>query len=250
MYKGKKISVYVPCRNESLNLESIKNRMPEFVDEVLVISNCSTDNTYEKAKELGFKSIIDNRTKNGIGYGFAHMTGIHNSTGDVLISIDGDGQHPIENIEKILDYYLENDLNFVSCNRFPPKKGGYLNIKQWIGAKVLNLEAWLLYGVKFNDILCGMWIFDKSIVSSLKLTEGDWNLSPQIKINAALNPDIRFSEFNIYQYKRYSGSSHQQHFKTGLKHMVWLFTNRVSLLFSKLKYKTSTLENYTNISSE
>lgn len=235
MYRDKKITIYIPCRNESKNLELIAKRIPHFVDEVIAVSNRSSDDTVEKAKLLGMKAVEDNRTVGGIGYGYAHMTGIENATGDILISIDGDGQHPVEDIASIIDFLIDNDLDFISCNRFPPKKNAYLGFKQWFGSKVLNFEANFLYGTEFRDILSGMFVFKREVANKLNLTEGGWDLSPQIKINAATNPEINFSEFNIFQYSRMSGKTHQSHLKTGIQHMSWIFRNWVGLRANSLK---------------
>ena len=72
-----------------------------------------------------------------------------------------------------------------------------------------------------------MWVFKKDIRDDLKLTMGEWNLSPQIKINAATNPDIAFAEYSIAQHQRL-GETHQNYFKTGFSHAVWILKNRFS----------------------
>jgi hypothetical protein len=54
---------------------------------------------------------------------------------------------------------------------------------------------------------------------------GDWNLSPQIKLNAACNPNIRFTEYSIKQRLR-KGETKQDYFKTGFSHAFWIFKNR------------------------
>jgi len=70
-----------------------------------------------------------------------------------------------------------------------------------------------------------MWLFRKEIIGELSLTMGEWNLSPQIKINAATNPDIKFEEFSIAQHQRL-GKTKQHYFKTGFAHAKWIFFNR------------------------
>jgi hypothetical protein len=59
---------------------------------------------------------------------------------------------------------------------------------------------------------------------------GEWNLSPQIKINAAHHPEIAFSEYSIAQHQRL-GESHQAHYKTGFQHLWWIFKNRFRTKF-------------------
>jgi glycosyltransferase involved in cell wall biosynthesis len=227
MYRNKRITLCLPCRNEAGHLKEVVKRIPKFVDEVIVISNKSKDNTVEVAKKLKLKALEDNRTIGGIGYGFAHMTGIENATGDIIVGADGDATYPIEDLAKVIDYLLDEKLDFVSCNRYPLQPGTKIPFKLRLGVNTLNTEVRLLHGIKINDILSGMWVFRKEVKNKLNLTMGDWNLSPQIKINAAKHPKIRFSEFSIAQHQRL-GESHQAHYKTGFSHLWWIFRNRWS----------------------
>lgn len=225
MYRNKKISVCLPCRNEAKHLYQVVKRIPSFVDEIIVISNNSKDNTVAVAKKLKLIALQDNRTIGGIGYGFAHMTGIARASGDIVVGADGDATYPIEDLAKIIDYLLDNNLDFVSCNRYPLQPGTKIPFKLQLGVNVLNYEVRLFYGQHINDILSGMWVFKRSIVDQLYLTMGEWNLSPQIKINAMRNPKIAFSEFSIAQHQR-MGESHQAHYKTGFQHLFWIARNR------------------------
>lgn len=225
MYRNKRITVCFPCRNEASHIEEVVKRVPDFVDEIIVISNNSSDNTVEVARKLGVKAYEDNRTIGGIGYGFAHMTGIKNATGDLIVGADGDATYPIERLSEIIDFLLDESYDFVSCNRYPLQKGVRIPFKLRFGVGLLNLEVRLLYGKKINDILSGMWVFKKEVVSDLRLTMGEWNLSPQIKLNALTSPRIKFSEYSIAQHQR-MGSSHQNYFKTGLSHLLWICKNR------------------------
>ena len=49
MYKGQTITVIIPCLNEEQGIEKVLRAMPEFVDEVIVVDNNSTDRTSEVA---------------------------------------------------------------------------------------------------------------------------------------------------------------------------------------------------------
>ena len=57
MYKGQKITVVIPCLNEEQGIEQVLRRMPEFVDQVIVVDNGSTDRTSEVAKQFGAQVI-------------------------------------------------------------------------------------------------------------------------------------------------------------------------------------------------
>lgn len=226
MIQGRKISLCLPCRNEGGHLKGVIARVPNCVDEIIVISNRSTDNTLQIAQNMGGRviGIADDRTIGGIGYGFAHMTGIATATGDIIIGADGDATYPIHDIEKIVDYLLSNDLDFISCNRYPLVGDTKIPFKLRLGVGMLNWEIRILYGLKIKDALSGMWVFRREIRDQLALTMGEWNLSPQIKISAATNPKIAFGEYSIAQEQRL-GKTKQDYFKTGFNHARWIFIN-------------------------
>jgi glycosyltransferase involved in cell wall biosynthesis len=207
-------------------LESEIKRLPPFVEEIIIVSNRSTDKTVEVAKGLGLKTIVDDRAKNGIGYGYAHMTGLAAATGDIIITADADGTYPIDKLTDLIDFMLDNDLDFVSCNRYPLKERDQIGWILQSGVKMLNLEVKALYNTSIKDILSGMWLMNSKTKELLNLTEGDWNLSPQIKINAALNKNIKFSEHHIRVNNRL-GRTKQQYLKTGLSHMYWIAKNKL-----------------------
>ncbi len=227
MIANKRITVCLPCRNEGRHLKEVIRRIPKSVDEIIVISNNSSDNTVQIAKKLGVKVLEDNRAINGIGYGYAHISGIEHATGDIIVGADGDATYPLEEIDTIVSYLIDNKLDFVSCNRYPIHENTHhIPIKLRFGVWILNQEVRLLYGYKIKDILSGMWVFKKSVAKKLNLKMGDWNLSPQIKLNAIQHPNINFDEYSIAQYQRL-GTTHQQHFKTGVSHLLWIAKNRL-----------------------
>ena len=57
MYKGQAITVIIPCLNEEQGIEKVLRAMPDFVDEVIVVDNDSTDGTSTVAASLGAKVI-------------------------------------------------------------------------------------------------------------------------------------------------------------------------------------------------
>jgi glycosyltransferase involved in cell wall biosynthesis len=199
--------------------------VPKFVDEVLIISNNSTDNTVEEAFKLGVRVLEDNRAIKGIGYGFAHITGINAASSDIVVGADGDGTYPVEQLAEILDNFIDNELNFMSCNRYPLHSDTRIPFKLQFGVWILNMEVKILYRKNIQDILSGMWVIDNRLKSELNLKMGDWNLSPEIKLNAATKSKIKFAEYHIVQHQRH-GESHQNYWKTGLSHMWWIFKNR------------------------
>lgn len=226
MYRNHTISVCLPCRNESKHLAQIVHSVPSIVDEVIVVSNASTDDSVAVARKSGAVALEDNRTIGGIGYGFAHMTGIAGAKGDIIVGLDADGTYPIEDLKGIVDHLLDSELDFISCSRMQLSQ---IPFKLRAGVQLLNLEIQTLYGRKLTDTLSGMWVFRRDVRSQLNLNQGDWNLSPQIKVEAMMNPGIRFAEHAIVQKQRL-GRSHQQYFRTGFSHAWWICKNRLAHL--------------------
>lgn len=226
MYRNHTISVCLPCRNEGKHLARVLHEVPSIVDEVIVVSNASNDDSVEVARSLGAMAYEDDRTIAGIGYGFAHMTGIGVAKGDIIVGLDADGTYPIEELSSIIDYLLDHKVDFVSCSRLERSD---IPFKLRLGVRLLNLEVRLLYGRKLKDTLSGMWLFRHEVQNKLLLDRGDWNLSPQIKLEALMHPDISFAEYPIVQKQRF-GKTHQHYFRTGLAHAYWILKNRVAHL--------------------
>lgn len=224
MIDKKRITLVVPCRNEEKIIAAFIKKVPFYVDEILIVDNGSTDNTAEVAKSAGkrVRVIRETRTLKGIGYGFAHMRGLEEANGDYIVAMDGDDTYPLNAIKTVVRKMQREHWNFVSCNRLPLRNPKAISKTRQLGIKVLNWEIALLYGYPMKDILTGMWIVQKEIVHELKLKEGDWNLSPEIKLAALANPRIRFTEYHIDHFERAHEPSKQQIFKTGFAHLAYI----------------------------
>jgi len=246
MLNNKTISVIIPCKNEEAALYSMLSKMPSYVDEVIVVDNNSTDNTSFIAKTLGAKVILEKRHIDGVGYGFAHQSGIKKATGDILIALDGDDTYPIEKIKDIVNYMDKSGADFVSCSRFPLSNSKAISPTRRLGIKILNLQVSLLYGYKIRDILSGMWAVKRETARKMELKNGEWNFSPEIKLAALTNPNINFSEFHISHDVRLNGLSKQNIWKTGTNHLLYIINRRLTT-DSSLKPKTLKKLAYTSI---
>jgi len=138
-------------------------KVPKYVDEVIVIDNKSTDNTAYIAKLMGARVVSEKRTENGVGYGFAHQTGMKHAKGDIIVALDGDDTYPIEKIKDIVKYMDKSAAGFVSCSRFPLTNSNAISRLRQLGVKFLNAQVSLLYGYRVNDILSGMWAMDRDV---------------------------------------------------------------------------------------
>lgn len=229
MITGKTITLVVPCRNEASALFTFLQKIPCYVDEILVVDNNSSDKTSVIARGGGAKVLTERKQLNGIGYGFAHQRGLREARGDYIVALDGDDTYPVEHIQRIIKYMQKRSLDFVSCNRLPLKEKAAISRIRQLGIKILNAQISALYGYKFNDILTGMWIMKKEVKDKLTLQSGDWNLSIEIKLEARKNRTINFAEYHIPHFSRLKEQSKQNIWKTGLEHFWYVVWRRVTI---------------------
>jgi glycosyltransferase involved in cell wall biosynthesis len=227
MLEGYKISVVMPGRTVSHILEYQLNQIPDFVDEIILVSNRSKDDTLEKARFLQTTNpklvvLEDNRAdRDKIGYGYAIQTGLAATTGDLVFKIDVDGTYPVEILDQVIDYMLANDLDLISCNRYPVRPATKIPWIIRLGVAVLNLEVAILFGYPIKDVISGMYGGKTAAVRSLNLIEGGWDFSIEFKLASIQKFKHKFGEFHIDQ-KPSQTKSHQNYLKTGLRHMKFI----------------------------
>ena len=198
MYKGQSITVIIPCLNEEQGIRRVLEDMPEFVDEVIVVDNNSTDRTHAVAASLGAKVIHETVR----GYGRSYKRGFANATSDLIVTLDGDHSYPVDALSYLLEAFLHLDVDFLNASRFPVRDRKAMSFKHKIGNLVLSLAMSALYLRWVRDSQSGMWVFRRSILSHMKLVSDGMAFSEEIKIEALKSPRIRFGEISILYTSR------------------------------------------------
>jgi glycosyltransferase involved in cell wall biosynthesis len=198
MYKSLKITVVIPCLNEEQGVEMVLRKMPDFVDEVIVVDNGSTDRTSEVARAFGAKVIREDER----GYGRSYKTGFSQATGDVIITLDGDHSYPPDAISYLLEAFLHLDVDFLNASRFPVRDRAAMSFKHKIGNLILSLAMSMLYFTWVRDSQSGMWVFRRSILADMKLVADGMAFSEEIKIEALKHRSVRFAEISILYTSR------------------------------------------------
>lgn len=226
MLNRKKISLVIPCKNEERIIANTIKNVPSYVDEIIVVDNGSSDNSALVAQEAGAVVVKEPRKLNGVGYGYAHLSGIQKATGDYIFGMDADDTYPSYEIKNIVNYMENGGFDVVSCNRLPLRNPKAISKLRRLGIYVLNVEIAVLYGYPIKDSLTGMWGIKRDCLSKLNLRMGDWNLSPEVKISAIMNKDIKFGEYHIDHFVREKEPSKQAIWKTGWSHFKYIASKR------------------------
>jgi glycosyltransferase involved in cell wall biosynthesis len=223
MYKSLKITVISPCLNEEQGIERVLRRMPEFVDQTIVVDNGSTDRTSEVARELGALVIHEDVR----GYGRSYKTGFAAATGDLIVTLDGDHSYPPDAISYLLEAFLHLDVDFLNASRFPVRTAGAMSLKHKVGNLILSLAMSVLYLRWVRDSQSGMWVFRRSMLQDLRLTSDGMAFSEEIKIEALKRDRARFAEISI-MYTSRMGEMKLNPWRDGFYNLWFLVKKRFS----------------------
>jgi glycosyltransferase involved in cell wall biosynthesis len=222
MYKGLKVSVVIPCFNEEQGIAAVLQSMPDYVDQVVVVDNNSTDETGRIARELGAEVIFENKK----GYGSAYKAGFPRATGDIVATADGDGTYPTNAIGPIIDYMLEKKLDFVSASRFPLVDPKAMRFRNVFGNKILTYVTRVLWLRWIADSQSGMWVMTREALKKLRLESDGMPFSEEIKLEAIETRTIRFGEYHIH-YSERIGETKLFPMKDGVANLLYLFRRRI-----------------------
>lgn len=221
MYKSQRITVIMPCLNEEQGIERVLRRMPEFVDEVIVVDNGSTDRTSDVATALG-AYVIREEVR---GYGRAYKRGFAHANGDIIVTLDGDHSYPPDAISYLLEAFLHLEVDFLNASRFPVRDANAMSFKHKFGNLVLSLAMSILFFHWVRDSQSGMWIFRRSILKEMALESDGMAFSEEIKIEALRNPHILFAEISIL-YSSRLGEIKLNPWRDGINNLLFLLKKR------------------------
>ncbi len=221
MYKGQTITVIIPCLNEEQGVEKVLRAMPDYVDEVVVVDNASTDRTSEVAASLGAQVIREDVR----GYGRAYKRGFAAATGDLIITLDGDHSYPVDAISYLIEAFLHLNVDFLNASRFPVRDAEAMSLRNKFGNLVQSLVMSALFFRWVRDSQSGMWVLRRSIVKDMKLESDGMAFSEEIKIEAILNPRIRFGEISIL-YSSRLGETKLNPWRDGFQNLAFLLKKR------------------------
>lgn len=179
MIKGKKVVVVMPAYNASKTLEMTYREINlDLVDEVVVVDDCSKDDTSEKAKELGIQHVIKHQKNKG--YGGNQKTCYQKALdlgADIIVMVHPDYQYTPKLLPSMC-YMIANGLyDVVLGSRILGKgalKGG-MPIYKYIFNRCLTLFQNLMIGAKLSEYHTGYRAFSRKAIESINYLENSDN---------------------------------------------------------------------------
>ncbi|MFQ5647512.1 MAG: glycosyltransferase family 2 protein [bacterium] len=225
------ISVIIPAYCEELSIKSFLERLLKvlkdisFSHEILVIDDGSTDRTARIA--AGFEEVTVISHPYNIGNGAAVKTGVRKSTGDILILMDADGQHPPEEIPRLLAGIPEYDMVVGARDRN--------SVTQWhrdIANQIFNWTASYLTSRKIPDLTSGFRVVKASLFKKfLYLIPNTFSYPTTLTLS--LLRDGHSVKYSLISSEKRQGQSKINIFQDGFR--FFMIMVKITTLFSPFK---------------
>ncbi len=221
------IKVIIPAYNEADSIAKVINDIPDTVNEIIVVSNNSTDATEENAKNAGATVLKESQK----GYGYACLKGMdyiakQSNKPDIIVFLDGDYSDYPEELTKIIEPILKNNIDFVIGARVKRlREQGSMTPQQIFGNWLATFLMGIFFRAKFTDLgpfraikynkLLGLQMEDKTY---------GWTVEMQLK---ALKQKLSYVEVPVTYRNRIGVSKVSGTVKgsifAGIKILSWIF---------------------------
>ena len=221
------IKVIIPAYNEQDSIANVIRDIPKIVNEIIVISNNSTDNTETNAKNAGATVLFENKK----GYGFACLKGMHYISKqaikpDIIVFLDGDYSDYPEQLTEIIAPILKDNIDFVVGARVKElREDGAMTPQQVFGNWLATNLMKIFFGARFTDLGPFRAIKYNQLVK-LKMQDKTygWTVEMQLK---ALKQKLTYVEIPLKYRNRIGVSKVSGTVKgsifAGIKILGWIF---------------------------
>jgi len=188
--------VGIPAFNEEKNIAAIITKLADVTDTIIVCNDGSSDLTSDIAEKMG--AFVINHEKN-LGYGAAIRSIFLKAKeldGDILVTFDADGQHRIEDIEKVTKPIIDQEVDLVIGSRFLDESEKEVPRYRKVGIKVITKITNASIKKQLTDSQSGFRAYSKKVLNELNPSELGMGISTEILIKAS-NKNFRITEVPI-----------------------------------------------------
>ena len=222
-----KINVIIPAYNEGSSIAQVVNGIPKTVDEIIVVSNNSTDDTEINAKKSGATVLTESKK----GYGHACLKGIDYISSktekpEIVVFLDGDYSDYPEELDKIVGPIIEDKIDFVVGARVKKlREQGAMTLPQIFGNWLATNLMKLFFNSKFTDLGPFRAIkYEKLLGLNMEDKTYGWTVEMQLKV---LRQKLTYIEVPVNYRNRIGVSKVSGTFigtvMAGYKILGWIF---------------------------
>jgi glycosyltransferase involved in cell wall biosynthesis len=201
-----RIKVIIPAFNEEKAIGNVINEIPSLVDEIIVVSNNSTDKTEEVARKAG--ATVLSETKKGYGYaclkGMDYISKLELKP-DIIVFLDGDYSDYPEELIKLIDPIRNQNIDFVIGARVSNlRESGSMTPQQVFGNWLATFLMNVFFKAKFTDLGPFRAIkYDQLLRLQMEDKTYGWTVEMQLKV---LKQKMTYREIPV-RYKNRIGVS-------------------------------------------
>lgn len=176
--------VCIPAYNEEKTIGNIVKDCLKYADKVIVCDDGSTDNTAEVARKNGAHII---RHEKNLGYGAAIISlfdQTRKENADMMVTLDGDGQHNPQQIPLLVNALTENNVDVVIGSRFLNNKSTAPGYRK-AGIKIITSASNYATDFKVSDSQSGFRAYSKNAIDAIHPTEQGMAVSTEILLKAS-----------------------------------------------------------------
>jgi glycosyltransferase involved in cell wall biosynthesis len=229
-----KLSIVIPAYNEGKTIHRILdkiravNLIGEIQKEIIVVNDCSKDDTEEAIQryiqsnpDLNIQYYKHDRNK---GKGAALHTGILKASGDYLIIQDADLEYDPQEYNILIKPILDGFADVVYGSRFMGgKPHRILFFWHTIGNKFLTFCSNMFTNLNLTDMETCYKVFRTDIIQQIKLNEQRFGFEPEVTAKIARVPNIRIYEVGISYYGRTYQEGKKIGYKDGFRALYCIF---------------------------
>ncbi|MGA9639444.1 glycosyltransferase family 2 protein [Flavobacterium sp.] len=221
------IVVIIPAYNEEKAIAHVISEIPDFVSEIIVISNKSTDNTIIMAQQAGATVLSENKK----GYGYACLKGLDylaqkENKPDIVVFLDGDYSDYPEELTKIISPIITKNIDFVIGARVASlREKKSMTPQQVFGNWLATFLMKLFFKANFTDLGPFRAIkYQKLLALKMEDKTYGWTVEMQLKV---LKQKMTYVEIPV-RYKNRIGVSKvsgtvKGTIMAGIKIIGWIF---------------------------
>lgn len=208
----------IPAYNEEKTIYDVVNKTKEYVDAVVVVDDGSLDKTRENALKAG-AIVVSHPINMGLGFSLGTGCALALSYGaDVIVTLDGDGQHNPSEIPKLINTLERDNLDVVFGSR---AFNWNMPLIKRAGNTLIHFSSKILFDVSVCDTQTGFRAFKASCLDKLRWSSHRYPVASEIIANVGKNK-LRYREIpveTIYD-NRYRGTTVVDGIRI-LANMVW-----------------------------